>query len=403
MFTVQNGEMDFLDTVRRIANDVGTSDDVASGADVAHAKKELLLQCLEVLVKQSMMSTESAKIIFGKFVQGERSVSDAVDSCTKNSNIQAFLQTLCSLPDHFVENEIVDIIRSYPGISSDDVKILVDLVRTRDNKVVEVCHNFIENRDSAKLVSDLIAISQVDTEGPLLNVDAQKTVVEILKRANAISISQYTVLSEMISNGDHDLQDVFSVYEASRDVYALIDSLKNLCTEFENNDIQEPSNAESQFLHIVQSMNLSHLETSALRLAISRNDPAIRVAIDSFRDTLDEDSLKSALRSIAQNTIPFAVDGQEKDISEVATTVGRDVPSNSLITSQSARDHVFPILVSELVKEGILSARIGEAIMKQFSVGNPVIGAALDVYDRDNDMGQLVDTLQEFVEVLKMN
>lgn len=246
VFTVQNGEMDFLDTVRRIANDVGTSDDVASGADVAHAKKELLLQCLEVLVKQSMMSTESAKIIFGKFVQGERSVSDAVDSCTKNSNIQAFLQTLCSLPDHFVENEIVDIIRSYPGISSDDVKILVDLVRTRDNKVVEVCHNFIENRDSAKLVSDLIAISQVDTEGPLLNVDAQKTVVEILKRylnfficsvmiflfrANAISISQYTVLSEMISNGDHDLQDVFSVYEASRDVYALIDSLKNLCTE----------------------------------------------------------------------------------------------------------------------------------------------------------------------------
>lgn len=150
-------------------------------------------------------------------------------------------------------------------------------------------------------------------------------------------------------------------------------------------------------------MNLSHLETSALRLAISRNDPAIRVAIDSFRDTLDEDSLKSALRSIARNTIPFAVDGQEKDISEVATTVGRDVPSNSLITSQSARDHVFPILVSELVKEGILSARIGEAIMKQFSVGNPVIGAALDVYDRDNDMGQLVDTLQEFVEVLKMN
>ncbi len=69
----------------------------------------------------------------------------------------------------------------------------------------------------------------------------------------------------------------------------------------------------------------------------------------------------------------------------------------SWITSQTARDHVFPILISELVKENILSAHAGAVVMQQFGQKNPVIGAALDVYDQSNDMAQLVDTLLEVV------
>lgn len=146
-------------------------------------------------------------------------------------------------------------------------------------------------------------------------------------------------------------------------------------------------------------MNLSHLETSALRLAIAKNDPAIRKAIDIFRDELDEDALKNALRIVAQSTIHA-----EQSVPVVSDAIkDEDLHSNSLITSQLARERVFPILIAELVKESILSSEIGNAIMKQFAMRNPVISAALDVYDRDNDMGQLVDTLQEFVEVLKVN
>jgi hypothetical protein len=68
------------------------------------------------------------------------------------------------------------------------------------------------------------------------------------------------------------------------------------------------------------------------------------------------------------------------------------------VTSQAARNHVFPILVSELVKENILSARQGSSVMKQFSEGSAVISAAIDVYDRDSDLGHLVQTLQNAVE-----
>ena len=59
---------------------------------------------------------------------------------------------------------------------------------------------------------------------------------------------------------------------------------------------------------------------------------------------------------------------------------------------------MFPILISELVKENILSSRQGNAVMKLFSDGSSVISAAIDVYDRNSDLGHLVQTLQNAVE-----
>lgn len=50
------------------------------------------------------------------------------------------------------------------------------------------------------------------------------------------------------------------------------------------------------------------------------------------------------------------------------------------------------------MKENILTSRHGAAILKLFSEGSAVISAALDVYDRDSDLGHLVQTLQVAVE-----
>lgn len=59
---------------------------------------------------------------------------------------------------------------------------------------------------------------------------------------------------------------------------------------------------------------------------------------------------------------------------------------------------MFPILVNELVKENILTSRQGSTIMKQFAEGNALVSAAIDVYDRDSDLAQLVQTLQSAVD-----
>lgn len=55
---------------------------------------------------------------------------------------------------------------------------------------------------------------------------------------------------------------------------------------------------ESRFLQIVQRMQLTHLETAALRLAIARDDAAVKNAIEAFRASLDESALMDALRYV---------------------------------------------------------------------------------------------------------
>lgn len=55
--------------------------------------------------------------------------------------------------------------------------------------------------------------------------------------------------------------------------------------------------------------------------------------------------------------------------------------SSGLLTSKSARDHVFPILIAELVKEGLIGKREGSFIMDQFNSGNPIIRSPLLLFN----------------------
>lgn len=61
-------------------------------------------------------------------------------------------------------------------------------------------------------------------------------------------------------------------------------------------DEDDGNTIETKFLQIVQRMQLSHLETAALRLAIARDDAAVKTAIEAFRNNLNEHSLMAALR-----------------------------------------------------------------------------------------------------------
>lgn len=62
--------------------------------------------------------------------------------------------------------------------------------------------------------------------------------------------------------------------------------------------------------------------------------------------------------------------------------------------SEAARKHVFPMLLSELVKEQIIEKSAAEALQKLFDRGNREIKTALDAYDKENDMATLVTSLK---------
>ena len=60
-------------------------------------------------------------------------------------------------------------------------------------------------------------------------------------------------------------------------------------------------------------MQLNQLETSALRLAIARGDPLIRVCLENFRVERSEAKLADSLRMVALKTIQATL--QEQGIS----------------------------------------------------------------------------------------
>lgn len=203
-------------------------------------------------------------------------------------------------------------------------------------------------------------------------------------------------------------------------------------------------------------MNLSHLETAALRLAIARDDAGIRESLEVFRVDRNESNLMDTLRNIAKKTIEETLRGagydngaldessnpnnndneEEEEESEASAAGDSDVQGEGsagnesdddqddsgddddddednddddddddatdgkqLMSTQSARDHIFPILVSELSKENIISFSDGETLLSAFKNGDVVINAALDVYDLDSDMAELVDTLQRVANI----
>ncbi len=67
-------------------------------------------------------------------------------------------------------------------------------------------------------------------------------------------------------------------------------------------------------------------------------------------------------------------DGNEDEQADDDDDDDDELPTGrSTLTSQTARQHVFPILVAELVRENIIGKKEGSSIMDQFNSGNPVV------------------------------
>ncbi len=188
---------------------------------------------------------------------------------------------------------------------------------------------------------------------------------------------------------------------------------------------------ESIFLNIVQNMKLNHLETAALRLAIARDDVGIRTSLEDFRRTRSEAQLMESLHAIAQRTIqstlneagydgvdassaPFAASSEvradedsessdeDEDEDDESGSDDEDdeeeedsgeAGSGNLMSTQAARERVFPLLISELSKESILTPDEARKLYRMFIEKNEVLNSALDVYDLDSNIAELVDTM----------
>ena len=281
----------------------------------------------------------------------------------------------------------------------------------------------------------------------LLSVEDMKKIVEILSQnTGMLPAGKPEVLMRLIEKEDPIVLSIFSAYESHKQVPKLTEDLRNIQDggysrgavsdyydddfddDEEDNDVDNDDDddgddignggmesVEQRFNTIVKNMQLSELETAALRLAIARNDVGIREALEQFRNNRNDTDLQAKLRSVAGKTIDATLDeagyrlvnedvaedddneedseGDEKEL-EVGDEVqvgGEEGPS---LTSREAREQIVPILVTELEKESLITSSDSKLLMDLFAANNTVFNAALDVYDLDSDMAELVDTLK---------
>lgn len=74
-----------------------------------------------------------------------------------------------------------------------------------------------------------------------------------MRRANAINDEQKEHLRNLIDEGNSKLATVFRKYEADKDVYALIDSLREVELETKVRSIKKTNEMDTQILILIDS------------------------------------------------------------------------------------------------------------------------------------------------------
>ena len=398
--------------------------------------RSTLASVIQDLGKDELLDESSVNTLLTLLDRGDDRVYQAFESFSGSKDWSALLGTLTALADqgeeeiHTPDNPTYDYVDDSREDSEDNEEEeeeeeedpLMDLPpapapRSRD-----------ASAQSARVVPP-VPPSAPTAPQFVYSAEDMKQVLGVLHNAGAVDADQLGHLSALAEQSDAQLQGAFMAYRERKDIHQLLATLESLAAappasrtatttairgatagasagaRGNNNNATESveSDVESSFLRVVQGMQLSALETAALRLAIARSDDSIKAALDTFRQQRDEIALQGILRGIARQTIEDTLDEANYTVasptgttpaSTAASVNTADEDASRILGTEAAREHVFPILISELVKEKILSAPVGNVLLGMFREKHPEIGRALDGYDARNDMAELVTKLQ---------
>lgn len=124
----------------------------------------------------------------------------------------------------------------------------------------------------------------------------------------------------------------------------------------------------------------------------SEDDSSLRAAAGSTSA-----SSQSSLGSSHSSTSGGVSDSRAVSSSSLSTDSSNGTVS---FTSQAARTHIFPILLTELSKHAFLSNEQAMILLTLFEHEEDIVHAALDEYDSAGDMRQLVETLTRIAAVV---
>lgn len=156
---------------------------------------------------------------------------------------------------------------------------------------------------------------------------------------------------------------------------------------------------------------------------MQKNDSAVKDAMEAYRSTMNTQDMISSLKQIARKyVVEYDIDDNYNEKSEddgdedeeylrkLEEEAGyerledeeseeeNDADSEGCdddLDQMQGRDQIFPVLVNELCKEDLITETDSRVLLNLFSSNNAMLNSALDAYDVDNNLGQLVNTLRQ--------
>ena len=125
-----------------------------------------------------------------------------------------------------------------------------------------------------------------------------------------------------------------------------------------------------EFLSIIDDLELTIPEVSALETAVINGEPSVKACMKLYAQNKDISDLQDTLKRIARQAVDDVV---LEDLEE---------PSD------------FSSIMDRLTKKKVISTAEQRAFNDLWSDGNQIALAALEVFEMDEDENELVDTLR---------
>uniref|UniRef100_A0A7S2LLH6 Uncharacterized protein n=1 Tax=Leptocylindrus danicus TaxID=163516 RepID=A0A7S2LLH6_9STRA len=201
-----------------------------------------------------------------------------------------------------VMGKCVVALREMEELSDDELQRLVEMGEAKSPRILKYIDFFREDDDLGLLLSRLSAIVQEEEKS-----DNETACVEHYSESRPDSADTKEVEYEEVSNFSSSKPEVkVAAEEFVADLFApekVKLSAQRRSPMSKTQDFFEDEDLMRELLEKVKGWKLDSSETEAIKMCFERKDPALGVALASFRSNIDSDVLGQNLRKIASRVI----------------------------------------------------------------------------------------------------
>lgn len=272
-------------------------------------------------------------------------------------------------------------------LSAKETRQLETLIRMDDDRIMAAYSVYLSEFDADDLVDTIVRIArqaEVDATG---GDDVGERKLQELVDTGKLSKEEIEILKRKIRAHDPKVLGAYDVLVDTDDLDDFLDTIQRIAKSHAKPVYIDDMESNKKLLHLIYEMKLSTRERAILRQAIARGDSIVKAALEVYRLEGDEDDLIDTLYRVARHA--------ERSTNPAASACSS--PSKGKLIEldlKRYRSQLLDKIIGEMKNAGGLSAEAATKLRSKFDQNDVTIMAAFDVFETDNDVRELVDTLR---------